>query len=350
MVKNVMVNGRLIGGSAPCFIIAEAGVNHNGDLELAKRLIEVAAAAGADAVKFQTFRSESLVSSAAPKARYQEETTGKGESQLHMLKKLELSQEAYGILRDACREKNILFMSTPFDEACADFLEELDVALYKIPSGELNNPFLLRHVAQKGKPMIISTGMGNLDEVEAAVRTVREEGNDGIILLHCVSQYPAPCEDANLRAMETMRKTLKVPVGFSDHTLGIEVALAAVALGASVIEKHFTLDRSLSGPDHRASLEPGELRQLIRGIRNVERAIGDGIKEPRGGELETARVARKSIVAKRNIPCGSRLALEAVVLQRPGTGLPPAMLPRLVGLKAKKNIPAGTLLCLEMFE
>lgn len=350
MVRAININGQKIGIGHPCFVIAEAGVNHNGDLKIAKQLVDVAKDAGANAIKFQTFRAEALVIDSAPKAKYQAETTGAHESQFDMLKKLELSLEIHQILKAYCEEKGILFLSTPFDEACADFLHELGVAAFKIPSGEINNPFLLGHIALKGKPVIISTGMATLVEVEAAVYAVRNARNDQIVLLHCVSQYPTYPEDANLRAMEVMRKKFKLPVGFSDHTEGIEVPLAAVALGASVIEKHFTLNRNLPGPDHRASLEPAELKQMIQGIRIVEKSLGNGLKEPCAAELDTAKVARKSLIANIDIPKGARLALEWVVIKRPGTGLPPAMLPRLVGLKVKNNIPSGTLLNLEMFE
>lgn len=350
MVKEIRIAGRKIGEGHPCFVIAEAGVNHNGDLNIAKRLIDVAKEAGADAVKFQTFRAEAVVTASAPKAKYQEVVTGNQESQLQMLKKLELPLEDFQILKTYCEKKKIIFISTPFDEACADFLNEIGVEVFKIPSGEINNPFLLSHIAHKRKPMIVSTGMATLDEVEAAVRTIREAENEKIVLLHCVSQYPTSPAEVNLRAMETMRRVLKVPVGFSDHTRGLEVPLAAVALGACVIEKHFTLDCDLPGPDHRASLEPAELLQMVRGIRIVEQALGNGLKTPSLEELEVAKVARRSLVANKDIPKGSRLLLGWVSIKRPGTGLPPAMLPRLVGLKARKDISSGTLLSLEMFD
>jgi len=350
MITEININGRKIGMGHPCFIVAEAGVNHNGRIEIAKRLVDVAASAGADAVKFQTFRSEDLAVPGAPKANYQMQTTGKNESQLEMLKKLELPLWAFQELRDYCHQKRILFMSTPFDEVCADFLDEMGMEVFKIPSGELTNAFFVAHVAGKEKPMIVSTGMATLDEVEAAVQTILDAGNSKFVLLHCVSNYPANPEDANLRAMETMRKFFKTPIGFSDHTQGIDVALAAVALGACVVEKHFTLDRRMSGPDHQASLEPDELKKLIKAIRTIEKAMGHGLKQPCEAEADTARAARRSLVAKRDISKGSRLALEWVAIKRPGTGLAPAMLPRLVGLQVKTDIPAGTFLTLEMFE
>lgn len=350
MAKPIQVNGRKIGEGQPSFIIAEAGVNHNGRIELAKKLVDKAVEAGANAVKFQTFRSESLVTPDAPKATYQARTTGSHESQLEMLKKLELPLWAFQELKAYCDQKGILFMSTPFDETCSDFLDEIGMPIVKIPSGELTNVFFLAHVARKKKPMIVSTGMATLDEVEAAVQTIFDAGNNQLVLLHCVSNYPTHPADVNLKAMGTMAKTLKVPVGFSDHTQGIEIALAAVALGAVVIEKHFTLDRRMPGPDHPASLEPEELKKMVASIRHIEAALGNGLKRPCAAEVDTAKIARKSLVASRDIPKGSRLALEWVVVKRPGTGLAPATLPRLVGLKVKTDIPAGTLLALDMFE
>lgn len=350
MVKEIIIGNRKIGKEHPCFIIAEAGVNHNGDIKIAKRLIDVAVTAGADAVKFQTFRAEKVVTPDAPKAEYQIRTTGRRESQLEMLKKLELPLWAFQELQDYCRQKGILFMSTPFDEECADFLDEMGVPVFKIPSGELTNAFFIAHVARKQKPMIVSTGMATLDEVEGASRTILDTGNAKLVLLHCVSNYPADPENANLRAMETMRKIFKVPVGFSDHTRGNEVALAAVALGACVIEKHFTLDRRMSGPDHQASLEPDELKKLVAGIRIIEKAFGNGLKQPCEAEADTAQIARRSLVANRHIAKGSRLALEWVSIKRPGTGLSPAILARLVGLQVKADISPGAFLTLEMFE
>jgi len=347
-MRNVEVESRKIGPGYPCFIVAEAGVNHNGSVELARRLVDAAVEARADAVKFQTFKAERLVTPDAPKADYQLQTGGSGESQFEMLQQLELSLEAHRELFEHCRQRGILFMSAPFDEECADLLDNLGVAIYKIPSGEITNlPFLV-HVASKGKPMIVSTGMSYLDEVNAAVRVIQDAGNKSLVLLHSVNAYPASPADANLRAMHTMSREFNVPVGYSDHTPGIEVALAAVALGACVIEKHFTLNRDLSGPDHKTSLEPDELVALVRGIRSVENALGHGRKEPAPGEVKIASVARKSLVAARNIRAGSTLTEESILLKRPGTGLPAAMRSKLVGRKAKQDIPAGTVLTLEM--
>jgi N,N'-diacetyllegionaminate synthase len=332
----------------PCFIIAEAGVNHNGSLETARRLIDAAVQAGADAVKFQTFKADRLVTSEAPKAKYQIHTTDATESQYEMLHRLELSFEAHCELMAYCQEKDILFLSSPFDEESADLLMKLEVAAFKIPSGELTNLPFLDYVARKGKPMIVSTGMAYLGEVEAAVHTIEKAGNQDLVLLHCVSNYPAEPADVNLRAMLTMATAFGVPIGYSDHTLGTEVALAAVAMGACVIEKHFTLDRNLPGPDHRSSLEPIELAAMVQGIRKVESALGHGRKEPVPNEAETTAVARKSLVAARDIAAGTKMTEELMAIKRPGTGMPPFMRPYLVGRTARTDIPAGTLLTLEM--
>ena len=348
MVETVEIAGRKIGVNRPCFIIAEVGVNHNGDLHMAVDLIDAASQVGADAVKFQTFTVDRLVTREAPKAEYQKQTTDAAESQYEMLRRLELSPAAHRELMDYCRGKGLLFLSTPFDEESADLLEELGIAAYKVSSGEITNLPLLAHVARKNKPMIISTGMANLSEVESAVLAVQTAGNHEFVLLHCVSSYPANPADANLRAMHTMRKAFNVPVGYSDHTSGIEVAIAAVALGACVIEKHLTLDTSLPGPDHQASLEPNEFARMVKGVRIIEVALGSGRKEPAFSEANTAAVARKSLVAAWDIAAGTELTEEMIAIMRPGTGLPPAMRQQLLGRIARTNIPAGTLLGLEM--
>jgi N,N'-diacetyllegionaminate synthase len=348
MVETVEIAGRKIGVNRPCFIIAEAGVNHNGDLRRAMELIDAASQAGADAVKFQTFTADRLVMREAPKAEYQKQTTDAAESQYEMLRRLELSPEAHRELMDHCRKQAILFLSTPFDEESADLLEELGVAAYKISSGEITNLTLLAHLARKNRPMIISTGMAYLSEVESAVLAVHDAGNHEFVLLHCVSSYPANPADANLRAMHTMTKAFNVPVGYSDHTSGIEVALAAVALGACVIEKHLTLDRTLPGPDHQASLEPNEFARMVKGIRIIEAALGSGRKEPVSSEANTAAMARKSLVAAWDIAAGTELTEEMIAIMRPGTGLPPAMRQQLLGRVTRTDIPAGTLLGLEM--
>ena len=341
----VSIAGRPIGAAkAPCFVIAEAGVNHNGRLDLAVQLIDAAVAARADAVKFQTFKTERLVTRAAPKAEYQKAATRAGESQFEMLKKLELSERDHLKLFAYCKHRGIVFLSSPFDEASADFLFELGVPAFKLGSGELTNLPLLAHVARMKRPMILSTGMAGLREVEAAVRAVRRAGNDRLVLLHCVSQYPAKPSTVNLRAMETLGKKFGCPVGFSDHTRGIEVAIGAAALGAAVIEKHFTLDRKMPGPDQQASLEPRELAAMVYAIRVVQAALGDGRKKPQAAELKVAAVARKSLVAARAVRKGSRLQKADITIKRPGTGLPPSKLRTVVGRIAKTNIPEGAVI------
>ena len=350
MVTPIEIAGRKVGPGQPCLIIAEAGVNHNGDVRLAKQLVDAAVAANADAVKFQTFKAERLVTQQAPKAAYQRRRTGESESQLEMLRRLELSPRAHEELAEYCRQQGILFLSTPFDEESAALLANLHVPAFKIGSGELTNLPLLEYVASKNRPMIVSTGMSTLAEVETAVRAIQRVNNRGLIVLHCVSNYPADPAEVNLRAMQTMVRTFNVPVGYSDHTLGIEVALAAVALGACVIEKHVTLDRTMPGPDQRASIEPDELSALVRGVRMIEVALGDGRKQPTPRETDTAAVARRSLVAARDVPAGGRLTQELIAIKRPGTGLSPALQAQLVGRTAKRSIPAGTLLTWDMVE
>lgn len=348
-MTSLNVAGRAVGAGHPCFVIAEVGVNHNGDIGRAIALIDVAADAGADAVKFQTFSADRLVTSDAPKARYQERNTGSRESQLEMLKHLELTPKGHTQIVQHCRDRNILFMSTPFDERSADFLLELGVAAFKIPSGEMTNVSYLRHIARMRRPMVVSTGMCTLAEVETAVEAVEGEGHHDFALLHCLSNYPADPAEVNLRAMDTLRAAFDVPVGYSDHTLGIEIALAAVARGCAVLEKHYTLDRTLPGPDHAASLEPAELADMMRMIRRVESSLGDGRKRPAASELDTARVARKSLVAARDLPAGTVLTAEDVTIMRPGTGLPPMMQQHVVGRTTSRAVASGTLLSLEMF-
>ena len=338
MVDQITIAGRTIGTGHPCFIIAEAGVNHNGSLDLARQLVDVAAEAKADAVKFQTYKTESVISRMAPKATYQLETTDSGQSQFEMSKGLELPQEAFRQLMAYCHEREIMFLSSPFDEESVDFLAEIGVAAIKIPSGEITNLPYLARAARHGKPLIVSTGMANLSEVETAVNTIEGSGNKSYVLLHCVSNYPADPANVNLRAMATLRSAFSVPVGYSDHTPGLEVTIAAVSMGASVIEKHFTLDSDMPGPDHRASLEPDELAAMIRNIRTVESAMGDGRKVPAGTEANTADVARKSLVAAQFIPAGTVLTEELIAIKRPGTGYPTAMFSSIVGRATTADI------------
>jgi len=320
------------------FIIAEAGVNHNGSLDLAYQLVDVAKDTGADAVKFQTFKAENVVSRVADKAEYQKKTTGSNESQLGMIKKLELSFEDFVKLKKYCDKKGIMFLSTPFDHQSIDFLYDL-VDIYKIPSGEIINYPYLKHIAAKNKPIIMSTGMANLGEVEEAINTIRTVNSEAkISLLHCTTNYPTSYEEVNLKAMQTLAAAFKLPVGYSDHTLGIEVPVAAVAVGAIIIEKHFTLDKNLPGPDHKASLEPGELKEMVKAIRNIEVALGDGIKKPDKSEIEIMKVARRSLIATRDIRAGEIIKESDIAIKRPGTGILPKFKEIIIGMKLINDI------------
>ena len=340
-MRQVRIAGKTVGEGHPCFIIAEAGVNHNGDVDTALKLVDVAADAGADAVKFQTFDSDQVVAPEAPKATYQVETTGAEESQREMLRTLELPPESFHRLQSRCGERGIIFISTPFDHDSVDLLDRLGVPAFKVGSGEVGNLPLLRHIAAKGRPIILSTGMSYLGEVEWAIGAVHGAGNDQIMVLHCVSAYPTEPRDANLRAMETLAQAFQVPVGFSDHTRGLEVPLAAVALGARVLEKHFTLDRDMPGPDHRASLEPDQLRELVRGIRAVESALGDGVKQPAAAETNIRGVARRSIYLRNLVDAGAILREEDLICLRPAGGIPPHQLDAVVGRRLRRACPAG---------
>lgn len=348
MVTPLEIADHLVGPGHPCFIIAEAGVNHNGSLERALAMIDAAAQAGADAVKFQTFRAEKVASTGAPKAAYQEKTKDQAQSQLDMLKSLELKPEQHQPLARHCVEKGLLFLSTPFDKPSLDFLAGMRMPVIKVPSGEITNLPFLTQVGEKNLPVILSTGMSTLDEVALAVDALRQTGCPSLAILHCVSNYPADPTDANLRAMHTMAERFGLPVGYSDHTMGSEVALAAVAMGACIIEKHFTLDRGLPGPDHKASALPDELADMVAGIRKVEAALGHGRKEPAPSEANTKAVARRSLVAVRDIAAGEVLTAELIATRRPGTGMSPQRLHEVLGSKASRSIPAGALLKPEM--
>lgn len=337
ILKGIAMNNILSKFDNKCFIIAEAGVNHNGDIKLAKKLVDLAAEAGADAIKFQTFKTENLVTKNTPKAEYQKNTTGEG-NQFEMLKGLELTLEDHILLKKYCQSKNIMFISTPFDFASVDLLEEISIPLYKVSSGDLTNLPLLKYIASKNKPLIISTGMANLGEVEEAVDTVFETGNKNLILLHCTSNYPTEFEDVNLKAMVTMKEAFKLPVGYSDHTIGIEVPISAVALGAQVIEKHFTLDKNMEGPDHRASLEPQELKNMVNSIRNIEKALGDGIKRYNKSEEKNRIVARKSIVASRDVKKDEVITYNDIDFKRPEGGLKPKYASYLINRIAVRDI------------
>ncbi len=349
-MKNIYLNNRILGEGRPSFIIAEAGVNHDGKLEQALLLVEAAAEAGADAVKFQSFTAERLVTAQAPKAEYQKISAVPSESQLDMLKKLELSIEDHRQIVEHCHKFKIEFLSTPFDEEWCDVLDELGVPAFKVGSGELTNLPFLSHVAGKHKPIILSTGMSGVPDVELALSSIQAAGGSDVVLLQCTSSYPALPETVNLNAMQTMAKRFKRLTGFSDHTSGIEVAIGAAALGAIVIEKHFTLNRRLNGPDHSMSLEPAELAAMIYAIHNVEKALGNGQKLPSAKEMEVAKVARRSLVAAKDLDVGAMLDADAVAIRRPGTGLPPVRMPSILGLRTRCVIPKGTLLAMDMLE
>lgn len=325
------------------FIIAEAGVNHNGNIETARKLVDVAVEAGADAVKFQTFRAENLVRRDARKADYQMETTDQAESQFDMLKKLELTPEMHEQLIEYCRQKGIMFLSTPFDIDSLHYLMGLGVDIIKLPSGEITNYLLLREAGRTGKRVILSSGMSTLNEVREAVQILKCNGSSDVTVLHCNTEYPTPYADVNLRAMLTLKEELNIPTGYSDHTQGIEIPIAAAAMGAVVIEKHFTLDKNMEGPDHRASLEPDELEAMIRAIRNIESALGDGQKEPSESEKRNIGIVRKSIVAKYDIEAGELFTEDNLTTKRPGTGMSPMQWDHVIGQRAKRKFQADEL-------
>ena len=321
------------------FIIAEAGVNHNGSIDLAKKLIDVASSAGVDAVKFQTFKAENLATKNAEKANYQKNTTDQKENQFSMLKKLELSKEMHLELINYSKNKNIKFLSSPFDHDSIELLKDLGLEVFKIPSGEITNLLYLRHIGKLNKKIILSTGMSNMDEVKNALDILVNSGTkkNNITILHANTEYPTPMEDVNLRAMVTIGEELNVGFGYSDHTLGIEVDIAAVAMGASCIEKHFTLDCNMEGPDHKASLEPDQLREMVKAIRNIELALGNGIKKPSKSELPNIQIVRKSIIAKTKIKKGDILNETNLAVKRPGNGVSPMKWDEVIDTKATKN-------------
>lgn len=328
------------------FIIAEAGVNHNGSIELAKKLIDVARDAGVDAVKFQTFKAEKLVSKNAQKADYQKQTTDSGESQFDMIKKLELDAATHHELIAYCNEKKIMFLSTPFDHDSIELLYDLGLEIFKIPSGEITNLPYLRHIGKLGKQVILSTGMADMDEIEDALDVLTEAGTkkENITVLHANTMYPTPMEDVNLRAMVTIGNTFGVAYGYSDHTLGIEVDIAAVAMGACCIEKHFTLDKTMEGPDHKASLEPDELKAMVKAIRNIELALGSSVKKPSKSETPNIQIARKSIVAKTPIKKGEILGEDNLAVKRPGNGINPMRWDEIIGAIATKDYDEDNLI------
>jgi N-acetylneuraminate synthase/N,N'-diacetyllegionaminate synthase len=366
-MKKIRIANRLVGEGEPCFVIAEAGVNHNGDIKLAKKLVDEAKKAGADAIKFQTWKTEEIVCKKVPKPLYQKGTWG--QSQFEMLKKLELSDEEFEQLAEYSKKVGIIFLSTPEGQKCVDLLEKLNVPAFKVGSADLTNHPHLAYVAKKGKPIILSTGMATLEEVREAVEVIKRSGNDEIILLHCTSLYPTKIEDTNLLAMITLRRKFDLPVGYSDHTTSIGVPIVATLLGASVLEKHLTLNRELPGPDHKASLEPHEFREMVRGIRlaertpvvidkleerlqkisrevNIEREVlekiriilGSPIKKPVAAEKEMITLARKYIVAKKEIQRGSIITLDMLSIKRSGDGIAPKYLNKIIGKKARVDI------------
>lgn len=320
-------------------IIAEAGVNHNGDLGLAKKLVDIAVEAGADIVKFQTFKAENLVTGTAKMAKYQIENMQKEERQFDMLKRLELKEEMHFELFNYCKSKGIGFLSTPFDVNAVDFLSQFNLGLWKIPSGEITNLPYLRHIGRRREKVILSTGMSNLQEIGSALTALREAGTalENITVLHCNTEYPSPFSDINLNAMKTIHDTYGVKVGYSDHTAGIEVSLAAVALGATLVEKHFTIDKNMPGPDHKASLDPQELKALVTGIRNIEQALGSSEKKPSASEQKNIPIVRKSIVTKAPIRKGEVFTAENLTVKRPGSGVNPMKWDQVLGSKSTKD-------------
>ncbi len=341
MNRHFQIQERMVGEGQPCFVIAEAGVNHNGRLATALKLVATAASAGADAVKFQTFRASEIAAASAPCAAYQQTHSGRNSTQRSMLRKLELSRADFLALSRECEALGIRFLSTPFDFSSADLLNELGVWAFKISSGDMNNHPFLEHVASFRKPMIVSTGMANLAEVKDAVDCLKGAGCNNLVLLHCVSCYPAPPNQANLRAMDRLREEFNVPVGYSDHTLGDAVAVAAVARGACVIEKHLTLRRSMTGPDHAASMTPAAFAILVKRIREIESSLGNGEKSPVEAEANVAAVARKSIHAARNIAVGEIIGPEMLSYLRPAGGIPPDAWRKLLGRRVLEPLSQG---------
>ncbi len=349
MIKKIKIENRIISDQSPVFIIAEAGVNHNGSLKLAKKLIDVAAEAKADAVKFQTFDPRTLVTKVSAKAEYQTRNIG-DESHWQMLEKLKLPRQWHAELKAYAKKKGLIFLSTPFSVDDADFMYKLGIAAIKVGSTDTNNLPYLRHIAKWNLPIIISTGMSDLNEIKESVTALKKTGNSKLAIMHCTTNYPTPYEESNIRAMLTLKKEFGLLTGLSDHSMGIEVPLAAVALGAKIIEKHFTLDRNMPGPDHLASLEPNELKQMVTSIRNIEKALGTGKKTPFKSEQKIAEIARKSVVASRAIPTGKIITAQDIVLKRPGTGIKPKFWDKVLGKTAKKDIREEELIAWKMLK
>ncbi len=350
MEDRITIGTRSVGRGCPVFVVAEAGINHNGDLETAMELVRSAAVAGADCVKFQTFRAECVVTRGAPKAVYQVETTGRSGSQLEMLRQCELEPDAFRGLKAYAEELGMVFLSTPYNFEDIELLEDIGVAAYKVASGQIVEHPFLRKIARTGKPVILSTGMATLAEVDAALRVMVDEGGGGVVLMQCTTDYPSRMEDANLKVIRTFMETFGCPVGYSDHTIGMEAAVAAVALGASAVEKHFTLDRALPGPDHSSSVVPAELEMFVQCIRRTERALGNGRKEPSGAERANAAAMRRSITAARDIRRGEVITEGHLIFKRPATGLSPAFYDAVVGKRAARDIHADDVFEMDMIE
>lgn len=345
-MRKIRIGSRWVGEHHPCFIIAEAGINHNGDIKIAKRMIDAAKRAGVDAVKFQTFKTKNLVTKNAKTAEHQ--TDSKGKSQYEILKSFELKEDDFVKLSKYAKEKGIMFLSSPFDRESVDLLEKLKVPAFKIASSEITNFPLLRYIARKRKPIILSTGMANLDEIREALDVIFNEGNKEVILLHCISAYPAKMEELNLRAIESLKRSFNLPVGFSDHTENILASLVAVAVGACVVEKHFTLDKNLPGPDHKFSLEPDELKEMVRTIRLVECSLGDGIKKPTKSEEKIKKFVRRSIVARTKITRGTIIKREMLDVKRPSGGIEPKYINAIIGKRAKRDIKEDEIITWDM--
>ncbi|WP_455272844.1 N-acetylneuraminate synthase family protein [Rhizobium herbae] len=346
MTKIFSIADRVIGGNNPCFIIAEIGVNHNGDPELAAKMVSAARTAGADAVKFQTFQADQLVVRATPTAAYQKANTNQTD-QHAMLKALELDEAAHVRILEQCRAEGIIFLSSPFDLESIDMLDRLGVPAFKVPSPDCVSQSYLSHMGSKRRPVILSTGMCDVEEVAFGVETLRKAGSEDIALLHCTSCYPAPFEELHLRVIPTLSEVTGLPVGYSDHSDGIAVSIASVALGACIIEKHMTLDRNLPGPDHKASLEPDEFAAMVSGIRGVEKALGSTVKAPQPCEISARQLGRRSVAVRRDLPAGHKLTADDLILLRPGTGLPPRMESLLAGRTLGQPVAANTLITLE---
>lgn len=351
MMRDIQINGKTIGAQTPVFLIAEAGVNHNGDLNTAKRLIDIAAECKVDAIKFQTFITEKLITKSAPKVEYQKISSNDKENFYEMIKKYELSKDDFRILKKYSTKNGIIFLSTPFDETSVEWLEELNIPAYKIGSGDMNNFPLIKLICSKKKPILLSTGIATLNEVKESVKFIESMGIEDIVIFQCTTSYPAPLEEINLNVIDTYLKEFpNIIIGFSDHSIGIETSIGAVAKGVKVIEKHFTLDKSMEGPDHKASMDPKELRDWVNAIRKIEMALGSNIKKPSKNELEIAKIARKSIISLKNLKPGDIIRSEDIIIKRPGYGIPPKEYENIIGKKVINPIIKDSLIRWEDIE